>query len=119
MRTIWTFSSANQLIFGRHAVHQLGDIVRSLPAKRIFVVTDHILIEAGVWEPVHAGLSVSGIAFEMFEEGQPEPALKLADECAAVAKKFAPDAVLGLGGGSNMDVAKMTAILLTHGGKAA
>src|SRR5258707_14672055 len=107
MRTTWTFSSANQLIFGRHAVQQLGDIVRFLPAKRLFVVTDHVLIEAGVWEPVHAALSVSGIVFEMFEEGQAEPALKLADECVAVAKKFGPDAVLGLGCGSNMNVAQM------------
>jgi alcohol dehydrogenase class IV len=118
MRSTWTFSSANQLVFGRHAVRQLGDIVRSLPAKRVFVVTDRVLIEAGVWEPVHAGLSVSGVVFEIFEEGQAEPALTLADECAAAARKFAPDAVLGLGGGSNIDVAKMTAVLLTHGGKA-
>jgi alcohol dehydrogenase class IV len=118
MRTTWTFHSANQLIFGRDGVHQLGDLVRELPAKRLFVVTDCNLIKAGVWEPVHASLSNSGIIVELFDGGQAEPALTLADECAARAKEFAPDAILGLGGGSNMDVAKMSAILLAYGGKA-
>ncbi|MFL5341714.1 MAG: iron-containing alcohol dehydrogenase [Gemmataceae bacterium] len=118
MRTTWTFSSAATLIFGRDAIRQLGDVVRSLPAHRVFCVTDHVLIQAGVWERVHAALSVSGVTFAVFEEGEAEPSLKLADQCAAAAKKFGPDCVLGLGGGSNMDVAKMAAILLTHGGAA-
>src|SRR5262245_56804204 len=119
MRTTWTFSSAAQLVFGRNAVHQLGDLARSIPAKKIFVVTDAILAKAGVLEPVHASLSQAGIRVGIFEGGQAEPSLKLADECAAAARKFGPDAVLGLGGGSYMDVAKMAGFLLTHGGKAA
>ncbi len=115
MRTTWTFHSAESLVFGRGSVHQLGDIVRSLPAHKLFCVTDRVLVQAGVWEPVHASLAASGVTIVVFEEGEAEPSLKLADECAAVAKGFDPDAVLGLGGGSNMDVAKMTAILLKHG----
>ena len=119
MRTTFTFHSATQLIFGRDAVRQLGDAVRALPAKRVFVVTDRNLIQAGVWEPVHAALAEAGIVIWLFADGQAEPSLKLANECAAAAAEFRPDAVLGLGGGSNMDVAKMAAILLTHGGTAA
>jgi alcohol dehydrogenase class IV len=118
MRTTWTFSSAAQLIFGRDAVRQLGDAARTLRAKKAFVVTDRTLIDAGVWEPVRTSLSDAGLAWRLFEGGQAEPSLTLADECAAVAAKFNPDVVIGLGGGSNMDVAKMTAILLNHGGKA-
>jgi len=118
MRTTWTFSSAAQLLFGRNSVRQTGDLARSIPARKVFVVTDHTLIGAGVWDPVHASLAEAGISVAMFEGGQAEPSLKLADECAAAAGKFGPDAVLGLGGGSNMDVAKMTAILLAHGGRA-
>jgi alcohol dehydrogenase class IV len=118
MRTTWTFSTASQLVFGRHAVQQLGDLARAIPAKKVFVVTDTILAKAGVLDPVHASLGQAGINVGIFEGGQAEPSLKVADECAAAARKFGPDAVLGLGGGSNMDVAKMAAILLTHGGKA-
>ena len=119
MRTTWTFHSAQSLVFGRDAVHQIGDIAQKIRAKRVFVVTDHTLIQAGVFEPVHASLSNAGISIGVLEGGQAEPSLKLADECAHAARQFGPQAVLGLGGGSNMDVAKMTAILLVHGGRAA
>ena len=119
MRTTWTFSSAAQLLFGRDSVRQIGDLARSIPARKIFVVTDRTLVNAGVWEPVRASLAEASISTAIFEGGQAEPSLKLADECAAAAGKFGPDAVLGLGGGSNMDVAKMTAILLAHGRRAA
>src|SRR5262249_58754533 len=112
----WGFSSAAQLIFGRDAVRQLGDAARTLRAKKAFVVTDRTLIDAGVWEPVRTSLSDAGLAWKLFEGGQAEPSLTLADECAAVAAKFNPDVVIGLGGGSNMDVAKMPAILLNHAG---
>jgi alcohol dehydrogenase class IV len=119
MRTTWTYSSAEQLIFGRDAVRQLGDAARTLRARTAFVVTDRTLIEAGIWEPVRVSLSDAGLTWQLFAGGQPEPSLKLADECAAAAAKFAPDVIIGVGGGSNMDVAKMTAVLLAHGGKAA
>lgn len=118
MRTTWTFSSSSQLVFGREAIRQLGDLTRTLPAKRVFVVTDPVLVKAGVLDPVHASLSEAGVNVEIFEEGQAEPSLKLADHCAAQARSYGPEAIIGLGGGSNMDVAKMAAILLTHGGKA-
>src|ERR1051325_4790659 len=119
MRTTWTFSSAGQLIFGRDAVRQVGEAVRTLGAKKAFVVTDRTLVRAGVWEPVRASLAECGAAWNLFEGGQAEPSLKLADECAALAAKSNPDVIIGVGGGSNMDVAKMTAVLLAHGGKAA
>src|SRR5262245_10922023 len=118
MRTTWTYSSAGQLIFGRDAVRQVGDAARTLRAKKAFVVTDRTLKKNGVWEPVRVSLSEAGLSWQLFEGGQAEPSLKLADECAAIAAKFAPDVVIGLGGGSNMDVAKITAVLLNHRGKA-
>src|SRR4051794_24495658 len=38
MRTTWTFHSAGTLLFGRHAVRELGDIAKRLPARRCFIV---------------------------------------------------------------------------------
>lgn len=118
MRTTWTFASATQLVFGRGAAALLGDCLRRLGATRVFVVTDRNLIEAGVWEPVRVSLAEAGVSWQMFDEGQAEPSLHLADRCADAARQFQPDAVVGLGGGSNMDVAKMAAVLLRHGGAA-
>src|SRR5579885_887295 len=115
MRTTWTFHSAGQLLFGRNATQQLGDIVSRLGARRVLIVTDPALIKAGLVEPVHVPLSEAGIAVEMFPGGEPEPSTRAADAAIAMGRAFRPDAVLGLGGGSNMDLAKITAVVLRHG----
>jgi alcohol dehydrogenase class IV len=117
MRTTWTFHSAGQLVFGRNAADNVGEIVRRLGARRVFLVTDSILLEAGVVEPVHAPLSEAGVVVKIFSEGEPEPSLRAADAAIAAARGFRPDAIIGLGGGSNMDLAKITAVILTHGGQ--
>jgi alcohol dehydrogenase class IV len=117
MRTTWTFHSAGQLLFGRHATQQLGDIANRLSARRVLIVTDPILAKAGLLEPVHVPLSEAGVVAEVFFGGEPEPSTRAADEAIALGRDFRPDAVLGLGGGSNMDLAKITAVVLKHGGK--
>jgi alcohol dehydrogenase class IV len=117
MRTTWTFHSAGQLFFGRHAAGQLGEIAGRLRAKRVLIVTDPQLLKAGLVETVHVPLSEGGIVVEIFSGGEPEPSISAAEAAVAKARAFRPDAVLGLGGGSNMDLAKITATLLTHGGQ--
>jgi alcohol dehydrogenase class IV len=114
MRTTWTFHSAGQLLFGRDAAKQLGEVTARLGVKRILIVTDPILTQVGLPERIRQPLA--GLAIEMFTEGEPEPSMKAADACIALAKRFKPDALVGLGGGSNMDLAKITATVLAHGG---
>jgi alcohol dehydrogenase len=116
VRTVWTFHSAGQLVLGRNAVSQLGEIATRLGAKRVLLVTDPVLVKAGLVEPVRGPLTAAGVAVGVFPGGEPEPSLKAAEACLAVARQFRPDALVGLGGGSNMDLAKITATLLAHGG---
>jgi alcohol dehydrogenase class IV len=118
MRTTWTFHSAGQLLFGRDSALQLGDVAGRLGLKRILLVTDSALIRAGSLERVHPPLSESGVAVEVFPGGEPEPSLHAAEKAIAAGRSFKPDAVLGLGGGSNMDLAKVTALVLAQGGTA-
>jgi alcohol dehydrogenase class IV len=115
MRETWTFHSAGQLLFGRNAVRQLGDVANRLRTERVLVVTDRTLVRAGVVDGVRTPLAASGATVEVFDGGEPEPSLRAADACIAAARAFQPHAVLGLGGGSNMDLAKITATVLAHG----
>ncbi len=116
MRTTWTFHSAGHLVFGSGAAAQLGQLVRDLGAERVLIVTDRILLKAGPYEAVSIPLIAAGLEVETFDGGLPEPSLALAEQAIEMAQKFRPDAVLGLGGGSNMDLAKVVALVLTHGG---
>ena len=118
MRTTFTFNSAGQLIFGTDAVLQLGDVVRRLAASRVFVITDAVLAKAGLVDRIRCALAAAHVDVAVFEGGVPEPPLSLAETCVVAARQFQADAVLGLGGGSNMDLAKITATVLTHGGSA-
>jgi alcohol dehydrogenase len=116
MRTTWTFFSATQLVFGRGATRQLGDIATRQGVKRVLVITDPILLKAGILEPVHGSLNEAGVVVEVFSGGEPEPSLGVARACVAAARDCRPDALVALGGGSNMDLAKVTAVVYSHGG---
>jgi alcohol dehydrogenase class IV len=116
MRTTWTFHTAGQLIFGRGASARLGEEARRLRLGRVLVVTDRGLAAAGLTAAVGKPLEAAGVLVEVFDGGEPEPSLDLADAVFAAAEKFRPDGILGLGGGSNLDLAKIAAALATHGG---
>lgn len=117
MRTTWTFLTAGQLTFGPGAVRQVGEIAAKRHWKRVFLVTDPILRSLGYVERVTGPLSDSGIVWEVFDGGEPEPSIAAALSACEQARRFAPDALLGLGGGSNMDLTKLAAVLLTHRGQ--
>lgn len=116
MGDTWTFHSAGSLIFGRNAVARLGEVVGRLAARRVLIVTDRQLEAAGLLARVVEPLQSAQMTVEVFNGGLAEPPLSVTLDCTEAARAFRPDAIIGLGGGSNMDIAKMTATLLAHGG---
>jgi alcohol dehydrogenase len=117
MRTTWNFHSAGQLVFGRGAVEQLGALTGRRRLQRVLIISDRKLGQVGLIEQVAAPLGAAGIQLHVFDGGAPEPPLEIADQAIAAARATRPDAILGLGGGSNMDLAKVTATVVSHGGK--
>jgi len=116
MRSTWTFHSAGQLVFGRNAVDQIGEIAVRLRGRRALLITDPVLTKAGIAERVRGPLLAANIAVDTFNEGEPEPSIRAAEACIALARSCQPDLYIGLGGGSNMDLAKITAAAVAHGG---
>lgn len=113
MRTTWHFSSAGQLHFGRGAVVLAGECARRIGAKRALVVADKTLVELGVVTRVTEAL---GIEAAVFDGGEAEPSVGVVEAALSAARDVRPDVVVGVGGGSNMDVAKYVATLLAHPG---
>ncbi|MBI3466002.1 MAG: iron-containing alcohol dehydrogenase [Planctomycetes bacterium] len=116
MRTTFTFHSAGQIIFGPGAVAQLGEVAGQLKLRRVLLVTDAMLVRAGIAEQVRSPLESAGVAVDVFDGGEPEPSLRVAEKCIVQARNCRPDGLIGLGGGSNMDLAKIAAAVLAHGG---
>lgn len=117
MRTTWTFHTSGKFLFGRDAALQTGEILDWFKSRRVFLVTDRRLVQAGLVDRICEPLRSGGFTVEVFDGGEPEPAIRLAAQCADQAKGFGPAALIALGGGSNMDLAKTAALLLTHGGR--
>ncbi len=118
--TISSFSinQPTAIRFGVGAVQGLPDLVRSLGGSKVFLVVDPGLVLCGLADQITAPLKAAGLPFELYDQVAPEPGLSLADQGAKLAKKAKADCVVGVGGGSAMDVAKAVSILLTNGGKA-
>ena len=116
MRRCWQFQTAGQLIFGTGAVRTTGQLLGRRGWTRVLVITDAQLSALGLVSGVAQSLREAGIQYEVFDASEPEPSLRIADQAVAEADRLQPDAILGLGGGSNMDLAKIVAAVVTHGG---
>jgi len=114
----FTVTQPTQIQFGTGAISNLAETVKSLNGSKVFLVVDPGLVKAGLITPITASLKKAKIPFTVYDKVDPEPGLKLADKGTKIAKKAKCDCVVGVGGGSAMDVAKAIAILLTNGGKA-
>ncbi|MBU0480255.1 MAG: iron-containing alcohol dehydrogenase [Proteobacteria bacterium] len=115
---IFTITQPTRITFGAGAVNTLAEMIKAEGGTKVFLVVDPGVKKAGLLEKITAPLQKAKMAFEIFDKIDPEPGLKLADNGCKLAKKAGCDCVVGVGGGSAMDVAKAVSILLTNGGKA-
>ncbi|MDR9501579.1 MAG: iron-containing alcohol dehydrogenase [Desulfurivibrionaceae bacterium] len=104
--------------FGAGMVESLPQVVRDCGGTKALLVADPALEQVGLLAKITAPLAAAGMEYLLFDHVDPEPGLLLADEGTALAKENGCDCVIGVGGGSAMDVAKAISILITNGGKA-
>ncbi|MGB9700192.1 MAG: iron-containing alcohol dehydrogenase [Thermodesulfobacteriota bacterium] len=107
------------IIFGMDTIQQLGQQAKKLGAGRVLLVTGPNVKEAGVLEKALSSLKAESIDVEVNIQGRdtPEPATSVVEETAEVARKGKFEVIIGLGGGSILDVAKMASALVTNPGK--
>ncbi|WCK56398.1 iron-containing alcohol dehydrogenase [Aneurinibacillus sp. Ricciae_BoGa-3] len=117
MRNTWEFYSTERIVFGNGSINQLDAILQRLKAKNVFLVTDPGIKGAGIADRVQGLLRESGYEVVVYDQAVPEPPIQTALDCFEFAKnKAATDAIIGLGGGSSIDLAKVVALLMAHGG---
>jgi len=112
-----TFFSPNKVILGNGTAAQAGKEAGKLGAKKALIVTDEGVIGAGLVQGVEESLKAQKIAVGMFSKVEAEPKARIVGECAKVVCDDKYDIVIGIGGGSSLDVAKGAAIMATNKGK--
>lgn len=80
--------------------------------RRALIVTDRFLHDAGLLEPAKTSLADNGFAVSVFDAVVADPPEAVLMQAVDQARAQGCDIVLGLGGGSSMDIAKLVAVLL-------
>lgn len=106
-----------KIVFGSGNLDQIGEIARSEGAKRVLLVSDPGITEAGHVERAVRALYKSDLPVRVFDETDQNPTTENVRKGLIIARPFKPDMILGLGGGSAMDCAKGINFLLTNGGR--
>lgn len=111
---------AGKAVFGPGSLKELPSLLESLGVKRPFLVTDENMVKLRHLDRVLEVLK--GVRLKpagIFDGVEPEPSVETTDAAAEMARASRCDGVIGLGGGSCMDVAKAVAVLVKNEGSAA
>lgn len=93
------------------ALNELKDVMGK---KRAFIVTDSFLYKNGYTKVISDRLDAMGIDHTTFADVEPDPSLSSAQKGAEAMRKFQPDVIIAMGGGSAMDAGKIMWVLYEH-----
>ena len=105
------FNTTRSIVCEPGAIGQLGEICADLSPGRVFLVTDPGIIAAGLHEAALDSLSSAGLACSVFQDVRADPPEEIVLNALDLARNEKTGTVVGLGGGSSMDVAKVIAAL--------
>jgi len=111
------FYSPNKIVVGLETASLAGSEVRQLRGEKVLVVTDPGVIQADLIKPIEASLQSENISYVVYDGVEPEPPSRVIDRGAEIFKSEGCDLVLGVGGGSSLDVSKGVSILAANEGR--
>ncbi len=111
---MYTFVQPKTLAMGPGALQALETILNQRDPKRILLVTGPNVQKLGLHQKVLAAMGVFTGRVETFIHPKPDPDVNIIEECARIVRENGCDLVIGLGGGSPMDVAKGASVVAVH-----
>lgn len=110
------FHLAPQVHYGPGVSDRVGSVLAELGARHVLVITDAGVLEAGGCGGIFDQLEEAGLSCSVHSDLETNPSDADVDAAAAAYREQGADAVLGVGGGSSMDVAKCAALVVSNGG---
>lgn len=105
------FATTHELKVSAGAVQHLAQLCRDRGAKRVMLVTDPGIRSTPLLAPIEADFQAHALPLTVFDQVSADPAQSVVLSAAAKAKAEKVDTIIGFGGGSSMDVAKLVALL--------
>ena len=100
--------------FGKGARKELSEEIQKRGFKKVFLVSDKSLVEAGVTAKVEDVLNNANIPYVLYDEIKPNPTIKNVTDGVEACKKSKADLIVAVGGGSSIDTAKGISIVMTN-----
>lgn len=104
-------------LIGRDGILKIPHFLRRLSAKKVLVITDKGLVKIGTAGKVTSVLDEAGIEYLVFDGVEPNPTTKIVYQALDFYTKNDCGALIAIGGGSPIDVAKAVSILSVNGGR--
>ncbi|MEE4251514.1 MAG: iron-containing alcohol dehydrogenase, partial [Alcanivoracaceae bacterium] len=111
--TAFTFTTTRSLICEPGASERLAEVAKDLGMSRPCVVTDGGIAGSGMLEPLVNRLQQAGLSVTVFKDVVADPPESVVEQALKVARDAGCDGVIGFGGGSAMDTAKLVALLVS------
>ena len=106
------FRSVPRIVCEVGALQEVGYVFRGLGAQRVMLVCDPGIVSLGFAGQACKVLEAAGCEVAVFDQVAPDPSSALVERAVKQAQGFKADGVLGLGGGSSLDAAKLVALLI-------
>ena len=110
----FSFLTARKIVFKTGAVADIAQYIAGY-GKNFLIVVDPFFKESETMQKVKSQLDSIGAKYTVYGEVSGEPTVEQTDEVCELAVKNGCDAVMSIGGGSNIDVGKAVAALITNG----
>jgi alcohol dehydrogenase class IV len=110
------FGNPEKIIFGVNCVGKIGVEAKHLEAKKAVLVTERTMKNIGILEKITEPIEKEGINYELYEVPTKEPDMDTARSVVAAVREHKYDLVIGVGGGSCMDLAKLAATMAENPG---
>jgi len=105
------FYSTKSIIVKRGGSANLAQLIQDRNGKSVFIVTDPGVLSAGLLDSTLSKFKSIGLDYQIFSEVQADPSIRVIEKAVETAKDYKSDYIVGFGGGSSMDVAKLVALL--------
>ena len=115
MANTYSLLNIGKIIAGAGSIEQIKEAVESFGVKNVVIITDKGVWETGLVARPKEILENAGIQVHIINDTPPEPSVAQVNAIFAAAKQFECQLIVGIGGGSSMDTAKLVSLLLTNG----
>ena len=110
------FRTTPRIVMGPGVIRQIGQEAKGQRAEKALIVTDKGVVDAGLAGELQKSFDKAGIKHAVFDGVEPDPRYEIVAECLEMIHSEMPDLVIGFGGGSPMDIAKVAAVMATNEG---